>query len=335
MNKFITRVNANVLLEWLDLPKSVYHYKSKMGKAGAKPSTTTLKIDGTIVSNLAVVEDIKQELSGEFVCYGYQNVTAALQENYKINHKKVYRLMKDAKLLNGKTIKTTGKREFVRFRTIKAAYPLEYLCMDIKYVFVDGEKQNYLLLSVIDVYSRKIIKWVFQKSIKKKDVIIMFKDLDLSYGLKGVFIRNDNGGQFIANDVKNYFKSINALQEFTHVATPQENSYIEAFHSILQREVIDRFEFLSGYDAKTTIVKYMDWYNLKRRHGRINRITPQRKWDQGMSLLSGRPPIARLAECFSRPDSQGLSGGSALYSLDKHSANAYLCLPDNKNLNQQ
>ncbi|GAA4442039.1 hypothetical protein GCM10023091_28160 [Ravibacter arvi] len=36
-------------------------------------------------------------------------------------------------------------------------------------------------------------------------------------------------------------------QEFTHLATPKENSYNEAFHSILEREVIERNEFAIYY----------------------------------------------------------------------------------------
>jgi putative transposase len=65
------------------------------------------------------------------------------------------------------------------------------------------------------------------------------------FSIKGVTGRNDNGSQFIANDVKQFLSSAEAKQEFTHIATPQENSYIEAFHSIVQTEVVDRFDFLS------------------------------------------------------------------------------------------
>ena len=36
-------------------------------------------------------------------------------------------------------------------------------------------------------------------------------------------VRNDNGSQFIANDVKQFLSSAEAKQEFTHIATPQEN----------------------------------------------------------------------------------------------------------------
>ena len=38
-----------------------------------------------------------------------------------------------------------------------------------------------------------------------------------------------------------------ARQEFTHIATPEEKPYTEAFHSIVEREVIQRFEFSNYY----------------------------------------------------------------------------------------
>ena len=58
-----------------------------------------------------------------------------LKKEYLINKKKVYRLMKENNLLLGTVIKPTGKREYIKFRRIKATNPLEYLCWDIKYVW--------------------------------------------------------------------------------------------------------------------------------------------------------------------------------------------------------
>lgn len=81
----------------------------------------------------------------------------------------------------------------------------------------------------MDVFSRKILHWIFQKSVRKIDVVNMFRWLHLCYDLKGVIIRNDNGSQFLANDVRNFLSHLEAQQEFTHVATPEENAYIEAF----------------------------------------------------------------------------------------------------------
>ena len=78
-------------------------------------------------------------------------------------------------------------------------------------------------------------------------------------------------------------QGLEAQQEFTHVSTPEENAYIEAFHSIQQNELMDRFTFSSYYDAKQHIKKYMEWYNHQRKHGAIGMFTPVQKWEQGWS----------------------------------------------------
>ena len=69
------------LFKWEGLPRSNYYYLPSDGKMGIPVSTTTKKRDGTEASNIEVVQEIKEILSGEFVCYGYQNVTAELKDN--------------------------------------------------------------------------------------------------------------------------------------------------------------------------------------------------------------------------------------------------------------
>jgi len=254
---------ASTLLSWVNLSGSVYYYKNRDGKRGAKPSTHTYKLDGSMVENQVVIEEIKDIISQEFCCYGYENVTGELRKlDYYINEKKVYRLMDEQNLLLGKVIRTSGKRRFVQHRKISATYPMEYLCLDIKYIYVHGDKRNYYLLTILDVFSRKTVDQIFQKSIRQMDVINAFRRIQQEYGIKGVTIRNDNGSQFIANSVKQYLRAAEANQEFTHNRQhPKKNSYIEAFHSIVQREVVDRYEFDSFYHAKHTLAAHRSWYD--------------------------------------------------------------------------
>lgn len=280
VHQYQQQVSVNRLCQWIELPLSSFHYKPLEGKVGAKPSTVTKLKDGTVVLNEEVVAAIKNLLSEEFVCYGYKKVAASLKQlSYLINDKKVYRLMDENNLLLGKVIRTTGKRQFVKHRKITAAYPMDYLCLDIKYLWVHGEQRWYYLLSVIDVYSRKVIAWILQHSIKQIDVINIFRRINQHHPIKGVNIRNDNGSQFLANSVKQYLSSEEAKQEFTHIATPQENSYIEAYHSILQTEIVERFEMSSYYEAKLIMTNYVHFYNHKRLHGSLKMKTPQNIWD--------------------------------------------------------
>lgn len=279
MEQFKNQATVTQLCNWTGLPKSVYYYVPRTGKPGRKASEYTLRA-GRIIFNDQVVESIKNILHGQFNCYGYENVTVELKRmDYHINKKKVYRLMAENNLLLGKVIKTNGKRQFVQQRKINAERPMEYLCLDIKYIWIHPERRHYYLLSIMDVFSRKIIGWIFQRSIRKMDVINLFRQIDKEHGIKGVTVRNDNGSQFIANDVKNFLRSAEVNQEFTHIATPEENAYIEAFHSILQRELIERYEFQSGYEAKVILQQYMQWYNFKRNHRKLGFITPQQKWE--------------------------------------------------------
>jgi len=278
--KFEDKASRLDLCKWAEVAKSSFHYKQHPGPRGIKASTHT-PIGDDLVTNEQVVDQIRAVLVMDYCVYGYQVMTKELQSmEYVINKKKVYRLMKQNNLLCGRKIITQGKRVFVKFRRINAQMPMEYLCLDIKYVWVQGEKRNYYQLAIMDVYSRTILCWIFQGSIKQSDVIGLLRSLDLRFGLKGVFIRNDNGSQFIAHSVRQLLKQMEAQQEFTHVATPEENAYIEAFHSIEQSELMDRYTFSSYYDAKQHIEKYMHWYNYKRKHGAIGFVTPMKKWNE-------------------------------------------------------
>jgi putative transposase len=289
------------LSKWADVPKSSFYYKDHPGPRGMKASTHTPK-GKCLVENTEVVEDIRRVLGRDYCVYGYQIMTRELHSlGYLINKKKVYRLMDEHRLLCGRVIKTQGKRQWVKFRRIQATRPMEYLCLDIKYVWVQGEGRWYYQLAIMDVFSRRVIGWLFQPSLRHKDVIGLMRYLDLRYGLKGVIIRNDNGSQFIAQKLRQALQDMEARQEFTHVATPEENAYIEAFHSIQQRELMDRFQFQSYYNARQHISNYMYWYNHLRRHGSLKGLTPDEKWAQGWIYFSLRRPFTPLLDGWTKP----------------------------------
>jgi hypothetical protein len=137
--------------------------------------------------------------------------------------------------------------------------------------------------------------------------------------------------------VRSFLVQLEAKQEFTHIATPEENAYIEAFHSILQRELIDRFEFSSYYEAKQHLEKYMQWYNYERKHRKLGRITPHQKWSIGLSCSTDkqRDQVSEAAE--SRPNDSiknQTQNHSLCTSLDSAASDTYFCL-EGEQENQQ
>lgn len=325
---FEDQVSINKRLSWCGLSASSFYYKSGAGKPGRKPSTTTLKTDGTVVGNDCVVDEIKSILGIEFLCYGYIPITDELfDRGYLVNHKKVYRLMNENKLLCGKVISShAGKRQFVQFRKIMAEYPMQYLCMDIKYIYIAAEKRHAYLLSLIDVYSRRIVGYVFKNSIKQHDVLWLLKHAVGEKQEVSITIRNDNGSQFIAKSVREYLKEIQVNHEFTHIATPEENAYIEAFHSILERELTSRYEFDSFYHAEMKIAQYMFTYNNIRKHRALGLRTPQQVWNEYfVSLSTDRQQTAVEPEGLSRlADTKNkiINQSAIYYNLDKAGGSA-------------
>jgi transposase InsO family protein len=330
MKRFTDRFPVQDTARWIHLARRSYYYKSHPGPRGKRASTHTLH-QGALVPNDTVLSFIRDYFLKEQYCaYGYDMINDELRNSgFVINKKKTYRLMDENHLLMGKVIRSKGKRKWVTYRRITAARPMEYLCLDIKYVWVQGERRWYYLLSIMDVFSRKILIKLFQKSIRKMDVINLFRVLHLRFNLKGVIIRNDNGSQFIANLVREFLLKLEAQQEFTHVATPEENAYIEAFHSVLDRELIQRFEFSSFYDANKHIEQYIEWYNDRRKHKEIGRMTPNQKWAQGQWWSSDKQSGIGAAQVLSRPADaveNQFNNQPLCISLDKTGAGPYLGL---------
>ena len=92
---------------------------------------------------------------------------------------------------------------------------------------------------------------------------------------KKITIRNDNGSQFIANDVRGYFHYHGINHEFTNIATPEDDGHIEAFHSIMEREFLQRNDYTSFDEMKSAITRFMKCYNEERLHGSLNYKTPE------------------------------------------------------------
>ena len=273
------------------MASSSYYYRCKIGKRGRKASTHTFLQDGSIISNDSVVIAIRFILAEEFVCFGYDKVTDDLRSNgFIINPKKTYRLMKEQKLLCGTIIKTNmGNRQFVKWRVQQADQPMQQLCMDIKYIHIHGERKNALLLTVLDVYTRSIVGQVLWWRMRKENVIWLLHQIFGQHPVNGITLRNDNGSQFIAHALREYLQEKQVAQEFIHVATPEENSFIEAYHSIVEREVLQPRQFENIQTAIETFDRWKIFYNNRRLHGSLGNIAPKQLWNKWLIQRNRNP----------------------------------------------
>lgn len=269
--------------------ESSYYREPSGGKKGNKPTKETFHKAKGLVAQDVVVASVKEILKHEFIDCGYRLMTSYLtRDGYTINHKKLYRIMKEEGLLklDNRIDRSGSGRKFVKFRKVHTSRPLECLEMDIKMVWIPSVGKNAYLLSIIDVHTRRILKDYFSFNIKQNHVIALLSELFEDYDYPdSVVIRSDNGSQFIARKVREYLGLIGVQQEFTHVATPEENAHIEAYHGILKKEVFTRFDYQHFGEVEQILKRYVEFYNNRRLHGLLGRITPMEKWDADKQLI--------------------------------------------------
>jgi len=276
--------------------ESSYYREPSGGKKGNKPSKLTYHHTKGFVDQKTVISSIKEFLSHEFIDCGYRLMCSYLKKDgYLINHKKLYRIMKEANMLKleDRINRSGSGRKFVKFRKVKTTRPFECLEMDIKMIWIPAVGKNAYLLSVIDVHTRRILKDYFSFSIKQDKVIALLSEIFLDYQYpENVVIRSDNGSQFIAKSVREYLGLIGVSQEFTHVATPEENAHVEAYHGILKKEVFQRFEYRTFGEIQQILKRYVVFYNNVRHHGLLGRITPMEKWNKDKHLILMKNRVA-------------------------------------------
>jgi putative transposase len=87
-------------------------------------------------------------------------------------------------------------------------------------------------------------------------------------------LRTDNGPEFRSCRFKEMLEKYKVIHESIHINHPEENSYIESYHSILEVEVLNKQEFESLEELKDTLRKWKYFYNQVRIHSSIGYKTP-------------------------------------------------------------
>ena len=281
-------MNRDKALSILSLSKHQYYYEQTGRRPGKQPTQTTKKLEDQeviTVSNQEVVDKVKETQQDPDTDYGYHKMCTLLMiAGYFINHKKVYRLMKDAGLLKDRHKKKD--KSYVKYRIVIPESPLEVLEMDIKYVWIHEDKRYAYILTVIDTFTRFTLHWQVGFTMRTRQVKQAWEEIitdylqsaDLLRKRVHIEIRNDNGPQFGSKIIRAFFEENHLFQVFTHPYTPQENGHVESFHSILSSALGNQgFWDLDSLIERLTI--FYEKYNNVRLNGSVANLSPRVFWD--------------------------------------------------------
>jgi putative transposase len=210
-------LKLDVSLQIAKITKHQYYYKPKTTKQGVKPSLSSVfmglnGVEMTILNAeiIALMRLIHQDSDTD---YGHRKMTFALQIiGYQINHKKVYRLMKEAQMLKEKHEKAS--KIYVKYRKVFPKQPFEVLEMDIKFVWIEEFKLHAYILTTIDTFTRVVLQRFTAYSIKKEDVRRAWKSIIINHLEPNnclekkihIEVKNDNDSRFSAKMIQEFFK---------------------------------------------------------------------------------------------------------------------------------
>lgn len=147
--------------------------------------------------------------------------------------------------------------------------------IDIKYGYIKYEKRHFMICEIIDVFDRSIVEFHIGNNCKAKKIKHMIRSAFTKRGTpKNLVIRTDNGSQFTSKIFKEVCDDLKIHHERIPNATPNKVAHIEAFHSLLERELLRFRNFWCLQQAYKEIQDYIEFYNTERYHGSLNYKAP-------------------------------------------------------------
>ncbi len=219
----------------------------------------------------------------EMPVYGYRRMTAQLQrEGFRVNHKRVLRLMREDNLL------CLRKRAFVHTTdsahgfsmypnlvpTLKVTGLNQLWIADIPYVRLRCE---FIYRAVIlDAYSRRCIGWCLERSLHTDLTLAALRMALRSREVgAGLVHHSDRGVQYAAHAYTALLTAHGIRMSMSRRGNPYDNAQVESFMKTLKYEEVHINEYETLEEASASIGHFLDEvYNHKRLHAALGTCPP-------------------------------------------------------------
>lgn len=130
------------------------------------------------------------------------------------------------------------------------------------------------VLTIVDLWDRSSPALEIDVSLPGQRVVRTLDKLRLQ-GRLPQRLRTDNGPEFTGKALDAWAQKHGVQLEFIRPGKPMDNGHIESFNGRLRDECLNQNAFLSLADARDTIERWRQDYNLQRPHSALNWMTPE------------------------------------------------------------
>ena len=265
--------NINLMCNILEVDISSYYYWIKMG-------CITTKVD-TKLNELIEIIFVQGRQN-----YGTRRIKDRLERRYGVvvSRRRIAVIMRSSGLI-AKTkkrykINTTNSNHNLPIapnlinRDFYASNPDEKYVGDITYI---PTSEGWLYLAtVIDLYSRKIVGWSMDDTMR---VSLVNDALNMAISSrnppKGLIWHTDRGSQYASYSHKDLLNQNGIIQSMSRKGNCWDNAVAESFFHTLKTELVYHELYETKAQANQSIFEYIEvYYNRQRMHSTNNNYSP-------------------------------------------------------------
>lgn len=253
----------------MGIKRSTYYYQKKEDSAN--------------VQQEILLQEKIQRIAYQYPYYGYRRITAQLQrENFKVNHKRVLRLMRKMCIqarIKRKYVTTTNNRHNNRvypnlIRNFLTTGINQVWCSDITYIRI---LIGFVYLAVIiDIYSRKIVGYAIAKTLSPEFAIAALHMAITNRNTDELIHHSDQGVQYASSDYVSLLEEHDIRISMSAKGNPYDNAYVESFFKTLKQEEVYLWQYETYQDVMMRVPYFiLDVYNRKRLHSALGYRPPE------------------------------------------------------------
>ena len=204
--------------------------------------------------------------------FGYRRLHDLLRPEFpNVNHKKIYRLYREAKLAVRRRSKArlpAGERQ----RLCPATVPNKVWSMDfVSDALASGRRIK--CLTVADDFTHESVDIAVDHGIGGAYVVRLLDQAACFRGYPQV-VRTDNGPEFTSRAFMAWTQRHGIEHRLIEPGKPMQNGYIESFNGKFRDECLNEHWFTSLVQAREVIADWRRDYNEVRPHSSCGRIPP-------------------------------------------------------------
>ena len=212
-----------------------------------------------------------RELAQQRRRFGYRRLGWLLvREGYAMNHKKMYRLYREEKLM---VRRRRGRKRALGTRTplalpstINERWSLDFVSDTF------GAGRRFRILCIVDDFSRECLATVVDTSLSGVRVVRELEQLIRVRGMPKTIV-SDNGTELTSVAVLRWVPG-RVTWHYIEPGKPVQNAFIESFNSRLRDECLNEHAFQSLAEAREIITNWRHDYNFIRPHSSLGALTP-------------------------------------------------------------